>query len=321
MVTLPLGLRANDGGIMLAWVGCAYSVVHNHRYRPIPAPARVPPSFPRIMATGEHPYALRHFSTLEDYEACMTLQEDTWGHGFAERVPGAILRVSQKIGGVAAGAFDDSGRLVGFVFGMTGIQLGALVHWSDMLAVRPEARGSGVAAALKHFQRQTVQQFGVPLMIWTADPLVARNAHFNINHLGAVPTEYVENMYGSNTGSVLHGTMPTDRAVYHWQLDHAAAFMKRSGLPEDGDTRLAVAIAFEPDGTPVAVGTGDAPHVRIPVPVDVGEVQAADASRALAWRIAVRAALMTRMQRGYTVSRFVRNQPSALPYYVVSVTG
>jgi len=272
------------------------------------------------MASAQHPYTLRHFTTLEDYDACMALQDDTWGHGFSERVPGAILRVTQKIGGVAAGAFDDTGRLVGFVFGMTGIRDGALVHWSDMLAVRAEARGSGVAAALKHFQRHAVQPLGVPLMIWTADPLVARNAHFNINHLGAMPAGYVENMYGANTGSVLHGAMPTDRAVYHWALDHVDTFTKRSGVPDDGDAGLPSAIAFEPDGTPVAVSTSDAPQVRIPLPVDLIEVQASDPERALAWRIAVRAAFMTRLDGRYIVTRFVRNQAHALPYYVVSAT-
>jgi predicted GNAT superfamily acetyltransferase len=272
------------------------------------------------MAAAEHPYTLRHFSTLADYDACMALQDETWGQGFAERVPGAILRVAQKVGGVAAGAFDDDGRLMGFAFGMTGPQHGTLVHWSDMLAVRPEARGTGVAAALKQFQRDAVLQVGAHLMLWTADPLVARNAHFNINHLGAVPAEYVENMYGANTGSVLHGAMPTDRAVYHWQLDHAAAFVKRSGLPAAGDEQLPVSITFEPDGTPVAIGTGDATQVRIPIPVDLTQVQATSAERALAWRIAVRAAFVTRLDRGYVVTRFVRGHDTALPYYVVSAT-
>lgn len=272
------------------------------------------------MASAEHPYTLRHFSALEDYDACMALQDETWGHGFAERVPGAILRVAQKVGGVAAGAFDAQGTLMGFAFGMTGPRDGVLVHWSDMLAVRPEARGSGVAAALKHFQRERVQQVGAQLMIWTADPLVARNAHFNINHLGAIPAEYVENMYGANTGSILHGAMPTDRAVYHWTLPQASTFTKRSGLPADADERLPVAITFEPDGTPVAIGTGDAAHVRVPVPVDLSAVQASSAALALAWRIAVRAAFVTRLGRGYAVTRFVRGHDRALPYYVLSST-
>jgi chorismate synthase len=258
---------------------------------------------------------IRDLASLADYEACMALQDDIWGRGFAERVPGAILRVSQKVGGVTAGAFDANQRLVGFVFGMTGVKDRTLVHWSDMLAVRPEARGLGLGDALKRHQRDAVRALGVRLMLWTADPLVARNAHFNINHLGAFPREYVENMYGANTGSVLHGAMPTDRFVYHWTLD--ATTEHHAGHPADGDHALPEAIALEHDGTPIAVAVMDAPHLRVPVPHDLVAVQAASSAHALAWRIAVRAAFR-RLHDGYRVSRFVRGAGDALPYYVLS---
>ena len=73
---------------------------------------------------------IRDLHSLHDYADCVALQEETWGAGFSERVPTAILRVSQMVGGVAAGAFDENERLVGFVFGMTGVRdrrAGALV--------------------------------------------------------------------------------------------------------------------------------------------------------------------------------------------------
>lgn len=262
--------------------------------------------------------AIRHFVTLADYDACVALQDEIWGHGFAERVPGAILRVAQKLGGVAAGAFDDSGQLLGFVFGMTGVRDGALVHWSDMLAVRPDARGTHLGEALKRFQRDSVHPLGVSTMLWTADPLVARNAHFNINHLGAFPSEYVENMYGANTGSVLHGAMPTDRCVYRWDLTANAQVASRDGRPSDGDDDLPFCIAVNANGTPSAVSTGSAPHVRVPVPHDLSEIQATSPARALEWRLAVRAAFADRLARGDQVLRFVRSHNGALPYYVIS---
>ncbi len=161
---------------------------------------------------------IRDLSSLRDYTDCVALQEDTWGAGFAERVPTAILRVSQMIGGVAAGAFDGD-RLVGFVFGMTGLRDNELVHWSDMLAVREELRGQGIGEKLKQYQRDKVVALGVRTMLWTFDPLQAGNAHFNINHLGAMPIEYVPDMYGIHTGNPLFGAMPTDRFIVRWRLD------------------------------------------------------------------------------------------------------
>ncbi len=268
------------------------------------------------MTASPAPCVIRDLDSLADYDACVALQDDTWGDGFSERVPGAILRVAQKVGGVAAGAFDDTGRMIGFVFGMTGVRNGALVHWSDMLAVRPDARGTGLGEQLKHFQRDKVRDLGVSIMFWTADPLVARNAHFNINHLGAFPAEYVENMYGDNTGSVLHGAMPTDRIVYRWALE-APPPIDRTGIAASDDDRLPAAIAFEADGTPIGITTVDAPHVRIHVPHDLTLIQAGSPELALAWRIAVRAAFLTRLGRGDTVTRFVRGVGATLPYYVL----
>ena len=89
-------------------------------------------------------WQIRPLETPEDYRACVALQEETWGSGFAERVPSSLLKVSQRLGGVAAGAWDENGRMLGFVFGMTGIEHGKPVHWSDMLAVRSEIRDGGL---------------------------------------------------------------------------------------------------------------------------------------------------------------------------------
>ena len=75
-------------------------------------------------------------------------------------------------------------------------------------------------------------------MLWTSDPLVARNAHFNINRLGALPVEYVENIYGANTGSTLHGALPTDRTVIAWQLSKVHAPVPGAARERPGDATL-----------------------------------------------------------------------------------
>ncbi len=161
---------------------------------------------------------IRALATLEEREQAVALQEATWGAGFTERVPGAILLVAQKTGGVVGGAFDPDGRLLGFVFGMVGVRNGALFHWSDMLALVPEARGSGLAERLKHWQADQCRALGIREMVWTFDPLVARNAWFNLRRLKAEIAEYVENVYGV-TDSPLMGPIPTDRFVARWRLD------------------------------------------------------------------------------------------------------
>jgi len=246
---------------------------------------------------------IRDLATPEEYLACVALQGETWGSGFSQRVPPAILQVSQRIGGVCAGAFDPGGAMVGFVFGMTGVRNGRLVHWSDMLAVREAFRGQRLGERLKQYQRDKVRALGVEVMLWTFDPLVARNAHFNMNRLGAVPIEYVPDMYGSDTGSALHGTLPTDRFVVSWDLTR----------PVDS---LDAGIAAPGRASPPARGANDA--VRVPIPRDFETEQRAGADNALRWRMSVRGAIVPLLDRGYRVTGFVRGTEGELPYYIVA---
>lgn len=94
---------------------------------------------------------LRPMTTEAEFAACVQMQKDIWGDGYGELVPPVILQIVQKVGGVAAGAFTDDGTLAGFVFGITGVKDGRLVHWSHILAVLPELRNSGVGALLKEY--------------------------------------------------------------------------------------------------------------------------------------------------------------------------
>jgi predicted GNAT superfamily acetyltransferase len=261
--------------------------------------------------------AVRDLATLEEYQACVELQDETWGSGFSERVPGAILRVGQKIGGVTAGAFDRDDRLVGFVFGLTGVRRGELVHWSDMLAVRPEWQGVHLGERLKRYQADRCRSLGVRTMLWTYDPLVAKNAHFNINRLGAEPDEYVPDMYGSNTGSALHGAMPTDRFIIAWDLTRPRAASPSAGAALEGDHAIPLANPVGADGVPRADLCVRADCMRVQVPEESSRLQQADPALGLAWRYAVREAIVPLLDEGYRVVRFARAASGHLPYYVL----
>ena len=79
-------------------------------------------------------------------------ERDTWGQAIV--VPASLLMVSQKVGGVTAGAFDEDGQLVGMVYGLTGPRDGRLGHWSHMLAVSQGLRSLGIGRELKLFQSE-----------------------------------------------------------------------------------------------------------------------------------------------------------------------
>ncbi len=273
------------------------------------APARTPPGGP----------AIRRVGTLAEYHECVAIQQETWGADFTEYVPAIILQVAQKIGGVVAGAFAEDGRMLGFVFGLAGVIDGRPVHWSDMLAVRPEARGARIGEHLKRYQQHLARAAGAEAMYWTFDPLVARNAHLNLARLGARAVEYVPNMYGDNTSSPLHAGLPTDRLVAKWDLVPGDG-MLGDGVSGDGAADLvarhadAVITIAAPEGMPTfaAATAPDVPLVRIAVPREFHELP--PVLRA-AWRTATREAFLTYLRRGYAVTAFRRASGSDLPYY------
>ena len=232
--------------------------------------------------------SIRDLKTQEELHACVGLQRETWGATFSEVVPVAILQVVQYIGGVAAGAFNTNGELIGFVFGISGVEQSAQglvpVHWSDMLAVRREYRNQGIGERLKRYQRDVLLARGVEKVYWTFDPLDAKNAYVNFVRLGIIAREYRVDMYGE-TDSPLHQGIGTDRLIAIWPIATSRV-----------EQRLAKVRRLP-----------SAPNVvRIDVPTDIHEINAREPRVAREWRERTREAFQNWLAQGYVVVDFVR---------------
>jgi len=266
-------------------------------------------------------YTIRHLASHAERAEVVRLQDDTWGAGFSERIPAAMLLVGPKLGGISAGAFDANGRMVGFVFGLTGLRDGVLTHWSDMLAVRPEAQGQRLGEALKHWQRAECQRMGVQVMHWTFDPFVARNAHLNLNLLGAGVHQFVPDMYGVDTGSHIHGPLGTDRFVASWAVSSDPTV-----LPSDPAMVEGVPVVAGPSGSGSGSGSGaadalpDLPRVAVRIPTDYHHLLDHDLDGARVWRMAARRAFSHYLSTGYRVSAFVPNRTSDATYLLTRST-
>lgn len=273
--------------------------------------------------TPSRELVIRPFAKQEEYQACTAFQEEIWGVGFNERVSAAILKVANRIGGLSAGAFDVEGRLQGFVFGLTGIEDGTLVHWSDMLAVRSGLRDQGLGTRLKHYQRDVLLPRGVRRMRWTFDPLQSRNAYVNLAKLGIVTGEYVRDMYG-DTGSPLHRGVGTDRLVALWEMDSDRVVRclgggdRLPGVPALEE--LPRVIPAETGGSHPVPGTPllelEGPGVLLTIPGDIDAMVAEDMALAVRWREATRSAFLHYFSRGYQATGLIPQGP--LSHYILT---
>jgi predicted GNAT superfamily acetyltransferase len=159
---------------------------------------------------------IRNCESMEELQACVSLQKEVWNFDDVDLIPMRMFVVSQKIGGQTIGAFDGN-ELVGFAFSIPGSRSGQAYLHSHMLAVRDSWRNYGLGRRLKLAQRDDALPRGIELIEWTFDPLEIKNAHLNLARLGAIARRYSINHYGYSS-SPLQGGLPTDRLIAEWWI-------------------------------------------------------------------------------------------------------
>jgi predicted GNAT superfamily acetyltransferase len=246
---------------------------------------------------------IRELHRMEQLKAAQRLFEEVWrpAEGQPPPVTGELLRALAHAGSYVVGAYAGT-RMVGASAGFFTAPPDPALH-SHITGVAPQGQHRGIGFALKVHQRAWALARGVPVVVWTFDPLVARNAWFNLAKLGALPTAYLEDFYGPMTDAINAG-MASDRLLLTWRLDDpavAAACAGRPRQPAPGEAEVAVAVG--PDLEPVTRETG-APAVTVAVPPDV---EALAPGQRRAWRAAVRRALGDRLAAGATVAGFLRH--------------
>jgi predicted GNAT superfamily acetyltransferase len=162
---------------------------------------------------------IRKCDRLEEFNACVALQREVWGEADLEVEPVTMFAVASMTGGQVLGAFDGQ-KLIGYTLALVGVHQSVVYLHSHQTGVSTAYRDRGVGRMLKLFQRDEALARGIRLIEWTFDPLELKNAHFNLNRLGAICRRYLPNLYGVTT-SPLHRGIATDRLVAEWRLDSA----------------------------------------------------------------------------------------------------
>jgi predicted GNAT superfamily acetyltransferase len=215
-------------------------------------------------------------------------------------LPADVLRSLCHAGGAVLGA-RAGGELVGAAVAVFEPPATRAVY---SLIAGAATSDRGIGLALKQAQRAWALERGATAMTWTFDPLVSRNARFNLVKLGARAVNYVIDFYGPMADGINAGD-ETDRLTVRWDL-LAEPSAGVDGVAGPGEDRAgAEPTAVAPDGGPLAARTGQLRFCR--VPRDIVALRAEDPAAALAWRRAVRGVLTEAFDDGYVGTAMSRD--------------
>jgi predicted GNAT superfamily acetyltransferase len=189
-----------------------------------------------------------------------------------------IMVAALHNGAYGAVAWRD-GKPVGAAFALVGLPLDGQtmpnLH-SHAAGVVASAANGGIGYALKFHQFSWAKQHGFSTVTWTFDPLVRRNAWFNIVKLGTKVLGYHQNFYGELDDGINAGEQ-SDRLLVRWDV-----------------------VGFDAPHSATFVQTG-IDDVRIATPVDIESLRKTDSAVAANWREQQRAAFDKAKDAGLSV--------------------
>jgi len=263
---------------------------------------------------------LENVTDLVQCQACHEIASQVWGGNAACST--AQMLIHATYGGVVLLARDE-GEPIGFLFSFPCLYQGEWVLWSHETAVLPNYLHQGIGYRLKMEQRRVAREIGYKNIAWTFDPLVSRNAFFNLNKLGASIAEYKINIYGVMEDDLINHGLETDRLVALWptkptnptdedveivsQQKEEAAHAPLVMLDVSDTEEPVLEHSFcEADETnlPAIVGT------RIPLKID--QILKERPVVAHAWRNAFRKVAVQLFQQGYAIRRFEKSTTNSM---------
>ncbi len=203
-----------------------------------------------------------------------------WGTA-APLVTLELARAIGHSGGYVAAAFDATGSVVGASVGILARHGDAPALHSHVTGLLPVARHAGIGRAMKLHQRAWAAARDIDWITWTFDPLVRRNAWFNIAVLGAEVDEYLPSFYGEMTDAINAGD-DSDRLHVAWRVSTPLPQQPRDGHDVD-------ALAL------------------VPTPEDVVDLRRRDPAAVARWRRSTRNALLDALGAGHRVVGFTRD--------------
>lgn len=230
---------------------------------------------------------IRTLHRAEEMVGLVEVFRQVWGSVTELVTIEMLMAVSHSNGYVSAAYETRSGdeRILGASVAILARHLDQPALHSHITGLLPGARKTGLGRAMKLHQKEWAAEQGIDWIVWTYDPLVRRNAWFNIAVLGAEVHEYMPSFYGTMSDAINHGD-ESDRLLVAWNV------------ATDPDAPLR-------DGAEaIARGTG---YSLVSTPEDIVALRRTDPNQVMEWRSRSRAALSEAIERGDRVVGFSRD--------------
>lgn len=238
---------------------------------------------------------IRECVSTEDFQQCIELERAVWKDSDLGIMPIRLYMISRACNAPTIGAFDSTGKLVGFVHTSLALIGRNVIYHSHLAAVLEGLRHRDIGYRMKLAQRQRAIEAGIPLIIWTFDPLQSRNAYLNVSKLGAIIRRYEANYYGEGLSRVFGDGVPSDRVFAEWWLTSSHVESCLSGKkPHPPETRTTVV-----------------------VPEDINSIYGSSAEDSLRWRLVVREEFQRELSRGLIVRGFERHPERKEGHYLL----
>jgi len=209
-------------------------------------------------------------------------------------------------------ALATSGNYVAGVF-LADELAGVLVAWrgragrlhSHIAGVHPKHQGLGLGYELKMHERRWARARGLSGVEWTFDPLVRRNAYFNLGKLGARVRGFHPNFYGKLEDGLNSGD-DTDRLLVEWDIRPATA----DPWVGEHSSGLLGPVALDPGSwnfeppPEVTVASPDDSIRLVLTPYDIEGLRVERPELVTRWRHAVRLGFSAALDAGFTVTGF-----------------
>ncbi len=231
-----------------------------------------------------HGLRIGEVTAAPDLAEASRLYRDVFGYTKPEAsLNTRLLMAMTANGGSAVGAWDATNRLVAFGYGFAGFAGGEHYFYSQAVVVADGLQGVGLGRKIKQEQRRLALAKDLHRMRWAYNPILSRNAHFNLSVLGAVGRWFAPDCYGDGES----------RLVVEWNLDEVPTH------------RITPWTSYSTSDWGLADPSGDL--VAVPVPADRRQVSPEVVDR-------LNNAFATILADGLVARACVRQDPTTATY-------